>query len=83
MDLNEYADRVREIEQTLQRSERERGRLDELLKQVKKLIGTGDLDKAERELVRVEKEFHRAEKEFVRAEHKWDESYKRKLAEFS
>ena len=83
MNLDEYAGRVREIEQKLQRAERARGSLDELLKQVKKLFSTGDLDKAERELARMEKEFTRAEKVFVRAKHEWSDSFDRKLEEFS
>jgi hypothetical protein len=83
VNLDEYASRVREIEQKIQRAERARGSLDELLKQVKKLFLTGDLDKAERELTRMEKEFARQEKVFVRAKHEWGDSFDRKLAEFS
>lgn len=83
MNLDEYADRLREIERAVQRGDRARGRLDELLRQVKKLFGTGDLDRAERELARMERELDQQARAFERAEHKWDTRYKRKLEEMS
>lgn len=83
MNIDEYAAKLREIERLVQQGDRAGGRLDELLRQVKRLFGTDDLSKAKQELARMEKEFRREEKAFQRAEHQWDERWKRKLEELS
>ena len=81
MDLEEFADRRRQIESLKLKLAREQGRHGERLRRIKELTGTDDLKRAGKFLAKRQRELAERSKEIGEGWRLWDERWSDKLEE--